>query len=138
MSTRKLEISERVKASIIAACIVAGTFSIPALYLSYNSQKQICVEKADEDDLFINEDGVLCQRFAPGEHKIRISRNDALYHKIEIVEGYSNETEINGWRDNNTTIYTNTEPVVAVVTSMVGDKPICNDFGTVDVRQKTK
>lgn len=62
---------------------------------------------------------------------IKVSRNDAYYHKSEEIEGYTiKEVEINGWRDNNTITYVNTEAVIVTATNE-DNKLEFNDFGKI-------
>lgn len=118
--------------------LLVGLGGVATYYLD-NNQQQICEENVDSNDIFMNENGEFCLRFEPGEHVIEISSNDALYHKIEAVEGYAiSEVEINGWRDNNKAVYVNTEPVIVIATLDKNGKLEFNNFGEVVVEQSIK
>ena len=114
----------------VSATIFIGSIAGAAAYYLYENKKQVEVEKTNKDNIFMNENGEYCCRFEAGDHTIKISRNDAYYHKIQPVEGYAiQEVEIAGWRDNNKVIYVNTEPVIAIGTKDKDGEISFNDFG---------
>ena len=117
----------------VSASIFLASVGGAAAYYLYENKKQVDVEKIDKSKIFINENGDYCYRFEAGEHTIRISRNDAYYHKIGEVEGYSiKEVEIAGWRDNNKVIYVNNVPVIAIGTKDNNGEISFNEFGRVE------
>ncbi len=139
MKIKSLKINKNLLSSIAAATIVLGSYGGVAVYYQYDNQQQISEKNINSNDIFMNENGEFCLRFEPGEHVIEISSNDALYHKIEAVEGYAiSEVEINGWRDNNKAVYVNTEPVIVIATLDKNGKLEFNDFGEVVVEQSIK
>lgn len=139
MKIKNLKINKALLSSISAATIVLGIYGGAAVYYQYDNQQQICEKNINSNDIFMNENGEFCLRFEPGEHIIKISSNDALYHKIEAVEGYTiSEVEINGWRDNNKAVYVNTEPVIVIATLDKNGKLEFNNFGEVVVEQSIK
>lgn len=122
---------------LIPGSMFLGFVGITAGYYSYNNQEQIIDDVITEDDTFIDENGNICCYFAEGEHRISISRNDAYYHGISQIDGYEIESvKVNGWRDNNTTIYVNKEPVIAEATSVKNQEILFEDFGTVTDKVK--
>ena len=139
MNTKKLNINKRFASTILTTSITLSTIGGVAFYYSYNNNQQICEQNITTDDTFINDNGEICYRFETGEHIIRISRNDAYYHKIEGVEGYTiSEVEINGWRYNSKVTYVNTEPVIVVATVSKNGKLEFNNFGKVVNKQNVK
>jgi len=131
MKIKKLRITNNFK-YFLGPVAILGILSVPAVfYYSYDNKSQV-ETTTDQLDTFINEEGQICCNFQPGEHKIKVSRNDAYYHQIESVEGYSIEqVNINGWRDNNQVIYVNTEPVTAIGTFNNEGISVFNDFGKI-------
>lgn len=132
MFIKKLKINDDLKFYLCQIAVI-GMFSIPAIaYYSYDNKTQIIETEAPDLDTFVNEEGQICCNFEPGEHKIKISRNDAYYHKINSIDGYNIESvDVNGWRDNNQVVYVNVEPVVAVGTLNKDGIMTFNDFGEV-------
>ena len=118
---------------LLATCLMVGAaYGTAGVYYSYDNQKQINETNVSEKGFIMNENDELCYLFGIGEHEIKISRNDALYHKIEQIDGYEiKEVEINGWRDNNKVTYVNTKPVLVVVTYDKDGNMKLDDFGTV-------
>lgn len=121
--------------SIIGYGLLFGTgilFNVG--YYGYNNQTQVIVSNIDDTDIFVNEQGQYCKVFAPKEHVIHISRNDAYYHKIKEIPGYTiQEVAIHGWRDNNQTTYVNVVPVIAVATKDKNGQFHFNKFGETTV-----
>lgn len=119
----------------IASYVVVGALVIapPAIYYNYESQKELwCPSYIQSEEFTIGEDGGLYYYFAPGEHTILISRNDAFPHKIEKVEGYEIvSVEVNSWRDNNKVKYVNTKPVMVKLTGSNEEISYFDEFGTV-------
>ncbi len=134
-----MKLYEDTKASILASIVLlGGAWFASGYYYLHESQPKIVEENINNSDIYMNENGEFCLHFNPGEHIITISRNDAYYHKIEPVNGYTiKEVEINGWRDNNKVTYVNTEPVTVVATMDKNGKLLFNNFGTVDEKQLT-
>ena len=118
---------------ILASCVLWGACAGASYaYYTYDNQKQISETNVNENSFIMNENDELCYLFGIGEHEIQISRNDALYHKMEQVDGYEiKEVEINSWRDNNKVTYVNTKPVLVVVTYDKNGNMKTDDFGTV-------
>ena len=113
---------------------LGGTFA----YFQYERPSQVCEYNMD-NKTFTNENGDVCCYFEPGEHIIKISRNDAYYRKIESVEGYEIEKlVINNWRFNNQVTYVNKEPVLATGTLKNNGTVEFNSFGKVTEQSQTK
>ena len=111
---------------VLVAALVGGSIA----YYTYESQGQVIKEPISNERIYINSRGQYCCRFEPGEHKIKISRNDSLYHKIKEKQGYAiQEVEINGWRDNNKVTYINTVPVIAIGKKDNNGDIMFDDFG---------
>ena len=130
-------IYNKVGSSVLASSLLLGSVFVGSgFYYAYDSQKQIVDENIDSSDIFTNENGEFCCHFNPGEHIIVISRNDAYFHKITEVEGYTiKEVDINGWRDNNIVTYVNVEPVTVIATMDKNGKLLFNNFGIVEEKQ---
>lgn len=112
--------------------MIIGAIGGSIIYYKYDNKEQICESDLDSNNIFIDENGKFNCYFDVGEHIIKISRNDAYYHKSEEIKGYTiKEVEINGWRDNNKITYVNTEPVIAIATEEENGKLEFNDFGKV-------
>lgn len=132
MRIKKLKINRNILSYITLAAIIAGTVGISGVYYLHSNQEQVIENNIDMNNTFEDELGNIYCEFLPGEHVIKISRNDAYYHKIEQVKGYMiKEVEIKGWRDNNTVEYVNIEPVIAKATSSKKGKLNFNEFGQV-------
>lgn len=137
MKIKDFRINSDVMPIILSGTILVGGITGVVLYSTYESQHQVYDQQINSNEIYTNENGEYCHYFEPGEHVIEISRNDALYHKVEQVEGYEiKEVEINGWRYNNKTIYVNTEPVIVVSHSNDKNKIEFNDFGEVQEEQE--
>lgn len=138
MSIKNLKMFNKIKDKMAVPIVFGTVISITTcgsiFYYTYENKEQIDI-KIDNNKIFTDEDGKLKYYFDVGEHIIKISRNDAYYHKSENIEGYTiKDVEINGWRDNNQITYVNTVPVIATITD---DKNLkFNDFGEV-IKDKT-
>lgn len=120
--------------SIIAGIVSGAIVIVPsALYYGYESQKELWAPAYIQSEEFtVGEDGELYYYFAPGEHIILISRNDAFNRKIEKVDGYEIAgVEVNSWRDNNQVKYVNTKPVMVRLTGSNEEFSFFDEFGTV-------
>lgn len=124
---------------IVGSGLVLASIGGAVAYESYEKREEVSSEDTNTDNIYTNSDGELCCKFDVGEHKINISRNDALYHKIEAVEGYEIESvEVIGWRNNNIVTYVNKEPVVVKATGVNNDGKVeFANFGEV-VKDKVK
>lgn len=124
---------------IVGSALVLASIGGAVAYESYEKREEVSSEDTNTDNIYTNSDGELCCKFDVGEHKINISRNDALYHKIEAVEGYEIESvEVIGWRNNNIVTYVNKEPVVVKATGVNNDGKVeFANFGEV-VKDKVK
>lgn len=77
--------------------------------------------------------------FDAGEHKVKMSQNDAFYRDIKAVEGYEiTNVEVNGWRDNSQVTFVNKVPVRVKATSTKDGKLEFNDFGIIIEDEKVK
>lgn len=110
-------------------------------YLPDNFRDNIeCVNDADIDtnnlEIF---NGDAYYVFNAGEHKVKMSQNDAFYRNIEAVEGYEiTNVEVNGWRDNSQVTFVNKVPVRVKAMSCEDGKLMFNDFGVVIENEKGK
>ena len=130
---RVRSIGRTVLPTIVSASIFLGSVGFTLVYYLHENKQQINAPVIISENIFVNENGEYCYRFEPGQHSIKISRNDAVYHKIGEVEGYAiKEVEINGWRDNNKVTYVNVEPVIAIGTIDEDGIFYFNDFGRVE------
>lgn len=130
---RVRSIGRTVLPTIVSASIFLGSVGFTLVYYLHENKQQINAPVIISENIFVNENGEYCYRFEPGQHSIKISRNDAVYHKIGEVEGYAiKEVEINGWRDNNKVTYVNVEPVIAIGTKDEDGFFYFNDFGRVE------
>lgn len=130
---RVRSIGRTVLPTIVSASIFLGSVGFTLVYYLHENKQQINAPVIISENIFVNENGEYCYRFEPGQHSIKISRNDAVYHKIGEVEGYAiKEVEINGWRDNNKVTYVNVEPVIAIGTKDEDGIFYFNDFGRVE------
>lgn len=132
MKFKNLKVNDDVKfylceIAIIGLCCISGVS-----YYSYEKQIQLVECETNDLDTFVNENGQICCNFDEGQHKIKVSRNDAYYHQINSVDGYSIESvDVNGWRDNNQVIYVNAEPVTVVGTKQKDGTVTFDNFGNV-------
>lgn len=116
---------------LIYGSLVLVPFAGWGAYLSYENVEEISDNNFDYSNFNVDEEGKITQYFDVGEHKIKISRNDAYYRKIEKVEGYEIEkVTVSGWRDNNQVVYVNKIPVLAQGTIKNG-KVSFENFGQV-------
>ncbi len=130
---RVRSIGRTVLPTIVSASIFLGSVGFTLVYYLHENKQQINAPVIISENIFVNENGEYCYRFEPGQHSIKISRNDAVYHKIGEVDGYAiKEVEINGWRDNNKVTYVNVEPVIAIGTKDKDGFFYFNDFGRVE------
>lgn len=130
---RVRSIGRTVLPTIVSASIFLGSVGFTLVYYLHENKQQINAPVIISENIFVNENGEYCYRFEPGQHSIKISRNDAVYHKIGEVEGYAiKEVEINGWRDNNKVTYVNVEPVIVIGTKDEDGFFYFNDFGRVE------
>jgi len=112
-----------------------------AYYLSDNFKnniKQVNDNETQYDDLE-NSNGEIYYLFGAGEHKVKMSQNDAFYRNIEAVEGYEiTDVEVNGWRDNSQVTFVNKVPVKVKATNIKDGKLRFDDFGVVVEEEKEK
>ena len=133
---KKLEFNKKIAPLLVSGIVLTSVATLDVLYYTYEGNEQI-IEQDNRDNIFLDEDGKYKCFFDIGEHKIKVSRNDMLYHKIESVDSYQiTEVEINGWRDNNQVTYENVDPVIVVATEKNG-KLEFNSFGTKTTAEKT-
>lgn len=131
MKIKNLKINEEAASLLLSAAMLMGSITGCILYYQHKNQEQVC-EINLENNIYNDEYGKTYCCFEAGEHIITISRNDAYYHKSEIVEGYTiKEVEINGWRDNNKITYVNTVPVIVEATKDKDGKLTFNNFGMI-------
>lgn len=139
MKSRHFNFNRDVLTYVLGGTIFFGSIGGSIAYYSYEKQHQLCENKIDRNEIFLNDNGKYCYYFEPGEHIIEISRNDCGYRKIEQVDGYTiKEVEINEWLRNNKVVYVNVEPVIAVTQTIDNDKIEFNDFGTVLTKKDNK
>lgn len=121
----------------LGICGVAGAYYLPD---NFNDNiKQIDDSNVNLGDMKITDSGELYYLFNEGEHKVKMSQNDAWYRKIETVEGYEiTDVEVNGWRDNSQVTYVNKVPVKVRVTGQENGKLKFDDFGVVFEEEKGK
>ena len=131
MKIKKLNLKENIIPNILYGSVILATISGSIIYYNYENKEQILNNEIDSNKIFIDSDGKIKCYFDAYEHMIKVSRNDAYYHKSEEIEGYTiKEVEINGWRDNNTITYVNTEAVIVTATNE-DNKLEFNDFGKI-------
>ena len=139
MKVKNFKVNNSITPIVLSAAIAIGGIIGPIAYYTYDSKKQICEKDLNKANIFIDENGKTNCYFDIGEHIIKVSRNDAYYHKSEEIEGYMiKEVEINGWRDNNKVTYVNIVPVVAIATNENNGNLEFNNFGSVATKTFTK
>lgn len=120
--------------NILSSMAIGALVLVPmGLYYNYEYQGELWAPAyIDEEDYTRGEDGELYYYLGPGEHTMLISRNDALPHKIEKIDGYEiRKVEVNSWRDNNQVVYVNTEPVKVRLTEENDVFSFFDEFGEV-------
>lgn len=136
----KGKIRELVPYIVLGAITVGATSGGIRYYLDDNFQdsiKEIDDTDISLNDLEVSENGNIYYLFDVGEHKVKISRNDAWYRKIDSVDGYEIESvELMGWKDNSQVTYVNKVPVKVKMTDVIDGKRKFEEFGIV-VEKKT-
>ena len=139
MGIKNFETDLRFWSAIFGLGITLASTGASIGYYSYNDQRQVIESTIDDNSVYTDEQGQIVCYFEPGQHVIRISRNDAYYHKYEAVDGYMiKEVEDKGWRDNNTVTYVNVDPVIAIGTTDKEGNITFNEFGTITEPKLTK
>ncbi len=120
---------------LILGLVIAGSIC----YECYEKQEQYYAVEIDSDDLIEDESGNISYVFEPGEHVVKVSRNDALKRTIEPVEGYAiKSVEFNGWTCRNEVIYVNDETVTVTATSDENGNYKFDKFGEVSKEKATQ
>ena len=141
MKIKNLKFNSEMLSYIISGAIVLSLVGADIVYYCCEDKHQVCEEysNADDNDIFIDDNGNYCKNFDVGEHVIKISRNDAYFHDYDEVDGYTiKNVEIRGWRDNSKVVYVNTKPVTAIGKINSDGDIAFNDFGTVQENTKNK
>ena len=90
------KIKDKMAVPIVFGTVISITTCGSIFYYTYENKEQIDI-KIDNNKIFTDEDGKLKYYFDVGEHIIKISRNDAYYHKSENIEVYIiKDVDING------------------------------------------
>ncbi len=143
----KIEFNKK-KLKELAPYLVMGSITVgvcgamSAYYLADNFKNNI-VQVGDSninmDDMEVLDNGEMYYLFSEGEHKVKMSHNDAWYREIEQVEGYEIiNVEVNGWRDNSQVTFVNKVPVKVKLTGSESGKLKFDDFGEVFEEEKAK
>lgn len=142
----KIEFNKR-KIKELAPYFVMGSITVgvcgamSAYYLADNFKNNIV--QVGEFNIDMNDmeilDNEMYYLFEKGEHKVKMSHNDAWYREIKQVEGYEIvDVEVNGWRDNSQVTFVNKVPVKVKVTGNEDGKLKFDDFGVIFEEEKAK
>ena len=139
MGIKNLKLDFETTVKIVQIGFSLAIMGYGVAYYTYDNQIQVIECNIDDSNVYTDSEGQTCCYFEPGEHVIKVSRNDAYYHKYETVDGYMiNMVETKGWKCNNKVYYVNVEPVIAIGKTDKKGNITYNEFGTVTQPRKIK